>query len=106
MVGKPLPSEGNNNAIRKVKAGQYEGVMEKIESIGKMTGNINHQKNELVEVIEAIWSVAQTASAATEEATASMEQQSAAAEEVSQEANALNELAVKLAGDVSRFKTK
>ena len=83
-----------------------EGMMKKIESIGKMTGNINHKKDALVEVIEDIWSVAQTASAATEEATASMEQQSASAEEVSQEANVLNELAVKLAEEVSRFKTK
>nr|WP_279289039.1 methyl-accepting chemotaxis protein [Anaerosolibacter carboniphilus] len=83
-----------------------ESIMDKIESIGKMTGNINHKKNALVGVIEDIWSVAQTASAATEEATASMEQQSASAEEVSQEANALNELAIKLAEEVSRFKTR
>jgi methyl-accepting chemotaxis protein len=107
-----ISSSEQGQAVEKVNESfgkifkSIEGIMERIESIGKMTGHINHKKNELVTVIEAIWSVAQTASAATEEATASMEQQSAAAEEVSQEANALNELAVKLAGDVSRFKTK
>lgn len=79
-------------------------IAQKIELITDYVGNMNRDKDKIVEAIENISSVSEETAAASEEVTASMQQQSMAVTEVAEAANKLSELAIKLNNEISRFK--
>ncbi|TCO78729.1 methyl-accepting chemotaxis protein [Marinisporobacter balticus] len=76
----------------------------KIESISEYVNELNKDKDAIVGAIENISAVSEETAAASEEVSASMQQQSMAVEEVANASNKLNDLALKLNNEISRFK--
>ncbi|MEG1256049.1 methyl-accepting chemotaxis protein [Clostridium sp.] len=92
-----------NSSFDKI-SNSVKSITDKIESITKFVKELNTDKENIVESINSISSVSQQTAAATEEITASMEQQSSAIDEVANAADLLNELSLKLEGEISKFK--
>ncbi|MEJ8554470.1 methyl-accepting chemotaxis protein [Tepidibacter sp. Z1-5] len=79
-------------------------ITEKINSIGEYVTNINNDKDNIVQAITNISCVSEETAAASEEVSASMQEQASAVEEVAKASDSLNELAINLNKEISKFK--
>ncbi|MCT4618944.1 MAG: methyl-accepting chemotaxis protein [Marinisporobacter sp.] len=81
-----------------------DGMAQKIEMISDFVRELNIDKDNIVGAIQNISAVSEETAAASEEVSASMQQQSMAVEEVARAADKLNDLALNLNEEISRFK--
>ncbi|QEK11015.1 methyl-accepting chemotaxis protein [Crassaminicella thermophila] len=103
-------SLGQSESVEKVH-GSFEqietavhSITEKIESISKFVNQINNEKELIVKAIENISAVSEETASSSEEVNASMQQQAMIVEEIATAADKLDDLAVKLNSEISRFK--
>jgi len=82
----------------------YEEVTESIDVIGESVDSINNDKDTITSSIENISAVSEETAAASEEVTASMLQQTEAVDSVAGSAQELNEIAVELHDEITKFK--
>lgn len=78
-------------------------IVSEIQSIQDSVKNLISDKDQIVESISNISAVSEETSAAAEEVSASMDQQSAVVEGVAKSAETLNELAIQLSNELSKF---
>lgn len=79
---------------------------EQIESLNTSSANMNGMKDEILNTLQDLSSIAQENSASTEEVTASIEEQVAAMNEISGGSESLSELAQDLQSIIMKFKIK
>ncbi|MCK8058123.1 MULTISPECIES: methyl-accepting chemotaxis protein [unclassified Fusibacter] len=80
-----------------------DGIANQIDHISSYMVEVIHDKNNITSSILNISSVSEETAAASEEVTASMQQQSEAVEEVAKAAEILNEIAINLNNELSKF---
>ncbi len=81
-----------------------EGTLEQINILNQIIDNANKYKEETVEAINSIASIAQESSAATQQVSASVEEQTASIVEIANMTDKLKEMALELDREIDKFK--
>ncbi|CAH2212727.1 methyl-accepting chemotaxis protein [Tepidibacter aestuarii] len=95
-------SDVNNSFDIIIKS--IDKITENINNIGVHVKDINDDKEDIVKSIENISALTEEAAASSEEVSASIQQQTIAIEEVAKASDVLNQLAVNLNQEISKFK--